>query len=166
MTSDGGKTRNAEKVVALVHVTGKSTVTDAGLGAWLVTTTGVQDHPLLLPENASQAKGYCLKGFCLTHSLLEFKLDPLKGQLNRAAVVVISLVDINSTDFVVECVELLDKEIVAGAAKTMKKLMMLSSLVETDRPQSGKRVMVDFSTPPSSVKKCRTLTVQPSDASL
>ena len=89
----------------------------------------------------------------------------MKGQLNRAAVVVISLVDINSTDFVVECVELLDKGIAAYAAKTMKKLNMLSSLVETDGPESGKRVMVDFSTPPSSVKKCRTLTVKSSDAS-
>jgi hypothetical protein len=83
--------------------------------------------------------------------LLDFKLDSPRGQSNRAAVAVISQVEMSGTDFVVEAVEHVDKDRVADAAKTMKKLIMLSSLVETDGPESGKRVIVEFSTPPSSM---------------
>ena len=151
MTSDGGKIRNAEKVVVLVNVCEKS---------------GVKVHALLVPEDASQANGYCLKRYGVMDSLLDFKLDSPRSQSNRAAVAVISKVEMSGTGVVVGGVEHVDKDCSADAAKTMKQLLMLSSFVKTDEPESGKRVIAEISTPPSSVKKCQTLTDQLSDARL
>jgi hypothetical protein len=168
VSSDGGKVRNAEKVVVLINVAEKSVLTDTGSG-FLVTTAGVTDHPALASEHGSREGGYRLKGYCEMDSLLDFKLDPPRGQSARAAVAVISQVEMNGTDFVLEAVEHVDQERVAHAVNTMKKLIKLSGLVETEnRDLGGKRGITDFAfaTPPASVKKCRTLTDQPSDASL
>ena len=167
VTPADGKVRTAEKVVVLVNVAEKLVVTDTGSG-FLVSTAGVTDHPALASEHGSREGGYCFKGYCEMDSLLDFKLDQPRCQSARSAVAVISQVEINGTDFVLEAVEHVEQERVGHAVGTMKKLIKLSGLVETETQNlCGTLGITDFAfaTPPSSVKKCRTLTDQPSDAS-
>ena len=99
----------------------------------------------------------------------DFKLDPPRSQSARAAVAVISQVEINGTDFVLEAVGRVEQEGVANAVNTVKTLIKLSGLVGTETQDlGGKRGTTDFAfaTPPSSVTNCRTLTDQPSDDGL
>ena len=62
-------------------------------------------------------------------SLLDFKLGPPRGQSARAAVAVVSQVEMNGTDFVLEADEHVEQGRVAHPVDTMKKLIKLSGLV-------------------------------------
>ena len=98
-------------------------------------------------------------------NVLDFKLDPPRGQPLRTAVVLISQVE-SGSDFVIEALEHIDPPSLPQAVKTMQQLIKLTSLIETDGPDSAKRSVREFASPPSSVKKCRSLEQLPSDASL
>ena len=102
-------------------------------------------------------------------SRLDFKLDPPQGQSARAALAVISQVEINGTDLVREAVGHVEQERVAYAVNAMNELIKSLGIVGTETQDlGGNRCITDFAfaTPPSSVERCRTLTDQPSDASL
>ena len=63
---------------------------------------------------------------------------------------------------IVETVELIDPTTVASAVSTMLKLILLTSMLS----DADEETDIDFASPPSSTKRCRTLDVHPSDESL
>ena len=95
---------------------------------------------------------------------MDFKLDPPRGQSNRVALVIINRV--LDKEFVVEAVEHVEPDDVRRAVKVMKKLMKLAAQVNPRGEESLKRQIEFASSPPTAVKKCRRLCLQPTDQSI
>lgn len=153
--------RNAQKVIALVQAQGKSQLLET-TGGHQVHTDNIFDLPDFL--DGSEPVKYNLMAYCSKNDVMDFKLDPPRGQSNRVALVIITRV--LDKEFVVEAVEHVEPDDVRRAVKVMKKLMKLAAQVNPRGDESLKRQIEFASSPPTAVKKCRRLCLQPTDQSI
>ena len=102
--------------------------------------------------------------------MLNFKLDPARNAASLVALVLIcSVEDEASGDkktFSVEAVEHVEPDQVVSAQTVFSKLRKLVMHLQSDPQETLKRNRSNFSMPPDSANKCRTLQSQPTDASM
>ena len=101
---------------------------------------------------------------------MNLKLDPARNAASRVALVFIcSVEDEVSGDkkiLSVEAVEHVEPDQVVRAQTVFSKLRKLAMRLQSDPQETLKRNQSNFSTPPDSANKCRTLESQPTDASM
>ena len=154
--------RQATYAAALISSTARSqTPEDVGTG-YRVTTTGIID---IADADGTQMGDFTVTGFCTIDDILNFRLDPPRGKPSRTAVVLITKVEGKTCH--VHKLEYVEPDDTDKAIKCFRKLRTLSKRIMPDLTMKKSKCMESvFNTPPSSLKRCRTLEAVPTDESL
>ena len=124
-----------------------------------MVTMGVKDAAAKDPS----AKTYTIVGYGSMDGLV--KLDPPRGKMSRFAVVVVNQVE--DTTIQMETAEFIEQDEAAEAIECFKRLRELCRQILPRGTQKRSHSMIDdFNVSPNSLKKCKTLSAMPSDASL
>ena len=154
---DEGDVRAACAVI-LIESTQKTKTSPCGEGFKMVTM-GVKDAAAKDPS----AKTYTIVGYGSMDGLV--KLDPPRGKMSRFAVVVVNQVE--DTTIQMETAEFIEQDEAAEAIECFKRLRELCRQILPRGTQKRSHSMIDdFNVSPNSLKKCKTLSAMPSDASL
>ena len=99
--------------------------------------------------------------------MMEYKLDPPRGQKARWAVVLISNVRPGPTPtFLLDKVEFIEPAEVDNAVKSFQKLRRMATRLQPSSAEKKSHSLASSFAVAHPPKKCRTLTEVPTDASL
>ena len=161
-TSDGSQVLiPCQKFLALVRSTKKSNATLLGNGYKLITPD-VED--VLSTEDSNGVLGHgkhTLSAICTLENLPQYRMDPPRGGIQHALVIVTGKTDVS---FVVESVQLLSPEEAVEAKQSLLKLLhMAMHIYRRDRKRAVEWTD-DFS--PATSRKCKRVGRSPTDAPL
>ena len=144
------------KAYALVRSTGRSEVIPSGVSGFKLFTRNVTD---LLDPNGSQFE---LTTHCTLDNVTDFKLDPIRGQKDQAALVCVTQVISDESDnrpikgFVVESIQRLENEQAEGFKPMLKSMMHFAALAGQITRKRDREPMSPEENP-STASSCRTL---------
>ena len=158
---DGADSVKAKFVAALISSPNRSETVGVGSG-YKVTTPGIIDFA---NPGASQPGLFNVMGFCGMNDILNFKLDPPRGKSSRVAVVLISKAD--AEGFQVHKLEHIEPTDSDNAVACFRKLRHLCQKIHPKATEKRSHALGHvFASKPPGIKRCRTLQVMPTDASL
>ena len=130
----------------------------------MVTTEKVRDA--LEPDWEDIHEYVDVVGHCSLDSVLNFKLDPARGVAHRFALGLISAVGENPITMTLEALQPVDASQLAQMQTVLAKVRKLCMRTKCDVDETNKRNQTEFETPPTAVKKARSINRQPTDVSL
>jgi len=112
--------------------------------------------------------GFTLAAYCTMDDMMEYKLDPPRGQTARFAVVLINSVETNTkTTLMLDKVQLIEPADVPNVMKSFKKLRRLAMRLQPKSEEKKSHSLDNLLPhPPTEMPKCRKLGAVPTDASL
>ena len=161
-------------VAALIASSTKSLAEETGYG-YKVTTTNVSDAANPNSGTSDSIRNYTVLGYCSLADMLEYKLDPPRGQRCRFAAVLITQVESSgdadgqqaTVSLMVEkleCIESGDAEHAMASFRKLRRLSMrLHPVSEEKRSHALDHLFLEA---PRELKRCRTLRAVPTDVSL
>jgi hypothetical protein len=162
----GDSVRPCAKALALILATERTGQDNIDAEAVRLTTSNVLDALGTVQEGAPGAEKYQLSSMCHPKQLSNVILTPPRsGKRQQAALALITGVTGPNT-FAVEGVQPVAPDELDRVMKTMKKLISLAQRIKYDGELKRPIWKAEEGNPISSVKKCKQLGANPSDASL